>query len=281
MRFLLMTSSLYLAWVLPLAAAEIQPLLQVDERRTETTEVIPYQEARDEDASVTEPADPPASIDSFAFFAPSISYLQLDHESEAANFELSSDLIQLNLEMELLSGDFAYHRLSLGHTLDASSELTSASPSDAEVKASHLAYRLGGINHTAFAGDVTLWTGLGWEGFSVKDNAAGDAYVRYVYLPFGGDLGLRFDTSSFLVFGAEYRLLVRGWEKYNGGSSAYPTQAHGGGYAVWLGIDYVAGNGRVITSRIRWQDWQVDASTADEIPGSQSRSLGLAMGFRF
>lgn len=259
----------------PLLLAEPLSSLRSDEAGKQPV-VLPVDEARAESYRSQEKPDGTA-----IFLTPSVSYKQLDHKSDAAGFQLDSHLFQLNVDFEVIGSNFGYHRLSLSHTFNDVSEQSSATEDTAEVTQSHFAYHVGAMNHSAFPGDLAIWTGLAWQGTHVRDNPDGKSHMRYMYLPFGLDLGMRFDNASFLVVGAEYRLLVKGWEKYAGESTARPTQADGGGYAAWIGIDYLAGNGRAITSRLKLEHWSVDESVADELPDSRSHSLSLALGLRF
>ena len=215
------------------------------------------------------------------FLTPSLSYQQLDAESKASGFDLDAYLLQLNLDFEVVGENFAFHRLRMGHTLRDRSEVTSQAGEDVEATQAHFAYHVGAMAHLGELGDVTLWTGLGWESLQLSRDPEGKTYQRYVYLPFGLDFGVRFDQSSFLVLGGEYRLLMHGWERYHGSSIARPTQANGGGYAVWAGLDYVAGNGRVLTSRFKMSNWSISESVADEVPDSRARTLGVELGLRF
>jgi len=265
----------------PFVFAESEPALQSDEALQSAAQQ-PVEEARADEANKDEPYRSQQKSDGTAvFLTPSLSYQQLDHRSDAAEFQLDSHLFQLNVDFEVIGSNFAYHRLSLGHTFRDVSEQSSAADDTAEVTHSHFGYRVGALNHSTFAGDLAVWTGLAWQGTLVRDNPEGKSHMRYLYLPFGLDLGMRFDNSSFLVVGAEYRLLVKGWEKYAGESTVSPTQANGGGYAGWVGIDYLAGNGRAITTRLTLENWSVDESAADELPDSRSHSLSLALGMRF
>ncbi|MDR9468202.1 hypothetical protein [Marinospirillum sp.] len=273
--FVLVLSGLYA----PSLLAEPISTLRSDEETTPSPEAV---EQPSEETSSPESYRSQQNSDGTAvFLTPSVSYKQLDQESDAAGFQLDSHLFQLNVDFEVLGGNFAYHRLSLGHTFNNTSEQTSATDQTAEVTSSHFGYHVGAMNLSAFPGDLAVWTGLAWQGIQVRDNPEGKSSMRYVYLPFGLDLGMRFDNSSFLVVGAEYRLLVKGWERYEGKSSVSPTQADGGGYAAWVGIDYLAGNGRAITTRLKLERWTIEESVADELPDSSSNSLSLALGMRF
>jgi hypothetical protein len=273
--FVLVFSGLYA----PFLFAEPMSALRSDENTARSSEAV---KQPSEKQPAAEPYRAQQNSDGTAvFLTPSVSYQQLDQQSDAEGFQLDSHLFQLNVDFEVLGGNFAYHRLSLSHTFNNSSEQTSATDETAEVTSSHFGYRVGAMNRSAFPGDLAVWTGLAWQGIQVRDNPEGKSSMRYVYLPFGLDLGMRFDNSSFLVVGAEYRLLVKGWERYAGKSSVSPTQANGGGYAAWVGIDYLAGNGRAITTRLKLERWSIEESVADELPDSSSSSLSLALGMRF
>ncbi|SFC19253.1 hypothetical protein SAMN05660443_1820 [Marinospirillum celere] len=230
------------------------------------------------ESSVTEASQRGTAV----FLTPSVSYKSLDHKSSAADFQLDAHLFQLNVDFEVIGENFAYHRLSLGRTFNDSSEQTSATDESARVLHSHFSYQVGAMNLSLPAGgDLAIWTGVGWQGTEVRDNPEGKSRMQYAYLPFGLDIGMRFDHSSFLIVGGEYRVLVKGWERYSGGTTASPTQADGYGYAGWVGLDYVFDNGRTLTSRVKLEHWTVDESAADDLADSRSRSLSLALGVRF
>lgn len=220
--------------------------------------------------------------DSSLFLTPSIGYALLSQASKSTGYELDGQIMHLGVDIEIIGDSFAYHRLTLGHSLaDDSTQTHNAAEQDAEVSYSHYAYRVGGMNLSSFAGDLAVWTGLGWQGYKVQDKAEDESHMRFIYLPFGADLGLHHAGNTFFVVGGEYRLLVRGSEKYRGSSIYNPTQNNGGGYSVWLGMDYLTSNRRVLMTRLTYDQWKTSASADDEVPGSKLTMLGLNLGVRF
>lgn len=232
------------------------------------------------DSRSSETAD--SSRGTAVFLTPSVSYKNLDHESSAADFQLDAHLFLLNFDFEVIGENFAYHRLSLGQSFNDSSKQPSAEDTKANLLYSYFSYQVGAMNLSLpGGGDLAIWTGVGWEGTQVKDNPEGNSRMSYAYLPFGLDIGMRFDESSFLVVGGEYRLLVKGWERYSGGTTTSPTQSDGYGYAGWVGLDYVFDNGRSIISRLKLERWSIDEAAADDVTDTSSTSLSFSLGMRF
>ena len=219
--------------------------------------------------------------DSSLFLTPVIGYAQLEQSSKTAGYELDGRIVHLGVDIEIIGDRFAYHRLTLGQSVADDSTQTAGAEQDAEVSYSHVAYRVGAMNLSSFAGDLAVWTGLGWQGFKLQDAADQESHMRFIYLPFGADLGLHHAGNTFFVVGGEYRLLVRGSEKYQNSSIYNPTQNNGSGYSVWLGMDYLTSNKRVLMTRLTFDRWSTDASTVDDVPGSKLTLLGLNVGVRF
>lgn len=221
------------------------------------------------------------------FLTPSLGYSKLSQKSSDADYKLSSSVYMLNVDLEIISNGIAYHRLNLGHNFaDNSTHEYSGVEEDVEVKHAHAAYKVGIINPSSFAGDFSLWTGLGWQGTKITSEALAneeseDTRMHYMYVPFGIELALHHAVSSYWVIGSEYRLVMRGWEKYQRVPNSHPQQSDMLAYSVWVGMDYITTNKRALTTRLSFDQWKVDADIEDDIPGSNLKLFNLELGVRF
>lgn len=221
------------------------------------------------------------------FFTPSVGYSKITQKSGDADYELSGNAYMLNLELEIISNGIAYHRLSLGHNFaDNSSQEYAGVKEDVEVKHAHAAYNVGVMNLSSFTGDFSLWTGMGWQGTKISGEVLAGAEpeatrMHYMYVPFGLELAMHHAGSSYWVIGSEYRLVMRGWEKYQGVNSSHPQQSDMLAYSVWLGMDYMASNKRALTTRLSFDQWKVDSAMDDDLPGGNLKFINLELGVRF
>lgn len=233
--------------------------------------------------SVTQPAASTLAADSTLFFTPSLVYSRLDQRARAEDYELESDVYQLQFDVELVGPGWAYHRVRLGHSFADYSELTSGQEADVDLRFGQASYAVGVLAQETWAGDWNFWTGLGWEGTRFTGPQDDKHYRRSVYLPFGASWAVHHAAHTYFTLGGEYRLLVRGWEKYASQRQYQPTQSDSSAYALWLGMDYVTANQRVLTARISYDVWDTSANQALEDPviDSRSKRLSLSLGVRF
>ncbi|SFX20125.1 hypothetical protein [Marinospirillum alkaliphilum] len=219
--------------------------------------------------------------DSVLFLTPSISYAQLNHQAKSHDYRLDGHLFNLGIDIEIIGDLFAYHRLSMGHSLVDNTEQVRAVDMDAEATHAWFGYRVGGVNVSSFPGDLAIWTGLGWQGTQITGENDDRSRFHYTYLPVGAELGLPLDGPLYLVVGGEYRLLIQGRERYQGAEGGKPTQSDDRGYALWAGFDYLTSNRRVLMTRLSYDRWDVSAAPDDDISGSRQYVLALNLGVRF
>ncbi|GLR63366.1 hypothetical protein [Marinospirillum insulare] len=228
-----------------------------------------------------------AEDDSALFLTPSLGYTHLTQKSNDADYELSGNIYMLNADIEVISNGMAYHRLSLGHnfTSNATQEYASAEQ-DIDVDHSHASYRVGVMNLTSFTGDFSLWTGLGWQGTKMTRDVPGISEseitrMHYMYVPFGIELALHHAANSYWVIGSEYRLVMRGWEKYQGLENSHPQQTDMLAYSAWLGMDYITSNKRALTTRLSFDQWKVESDMEDDIADGSLKLINFELGVRF
>lgn len=222
------------------------------------------------------------------FLTPSVGYSKITQKSADADYELSANVYMLNVDLEIISNGIAYHQLSLGHNFaDNSTQEYSAVKEVVDVKHAHASYKVGVMNLSSFTGDFSLWTGLGWQGTKMsgetqQGSEPENTRMHYMYVPFGIELALHHAASSYWVIGSEYRLVMRGWEKYQSlDAGSHPQQSDMVAYSVWLGMDYITTNKRALTGRISFDQWKVSSDMDDDLPGSNLKFLNLELGVRF
>ena len=221
------------------------------------------------------------------FLTPSLGYTHLTQKASDANYELSGSVYMLNADIEVISNGIAYHCLNLGHSFSSNATQEYAGvEEDAEVDHAHAAYRVGVMNLSSFTGDFSLWTGLGWQGTKMTSKTLTGLMpeitrMHYMYVPFGIELALHHAASSYWVIGSEYRLVMRGWEKYQTLDASHPQQTDMLAYSAWVGMDYITTNKRALTTRLSFDQWKVDSAMEDEVAGSNLKLINFELGVRF
>lgn len=221
------------------------------------------------------------------FLTPTLGYSHVSQKSNDANYELSGSVYMLNVDLEVISNGVAYHRLSLGHNFAGNATQDYAGvEEDADIDHAHAAYRVGVMNLSSFKGDFSLWTGLGWQGTKITNKASTGSEpepsrMHYMYVPFGIELALHHAANSYWVVGSEYRLVMRGWNKYQTIANSHPQQTDMLAYSVWLGMDYMTSNKRALTTRLSFDQWKSDSAMEDDIAGGNLKLINFELGVRF
>lgn len=221
------------------------------------------------------------------FLTPSLGYTYISQEASDADYDLSGNIYMLNVDLEIISNGMAYHRLSLGHNFAGSATQEYAKvKEDTEIDQAQASYHVGVMNLSSFTGDFSLWTGLGWQATKMTSKALTGlepeiTRMHYMYVPFGIELALHHAASSYWVIGSEYRLVMRGWEKYQTLDASHPQQTDMLAYSAWVGMDYITTNKRALTTRLSFDQWKVDSAMEDEVAGSNLKLINFELGVRF
>lgn len=223
--------------------------------------------------------------DTALFITPSLGFAHLKQSSSKAEYKLRSDFYLFNLDIELIDPSIAYHKINLSHSVaDSSTQTYSGVSENFDLSQMHAAYNVG-IKKLTSKGDFSFWTGLGWQATKVKDVAlsATDKSTRlhFAYVPFGGEYAFHHAGKVYMLLGAEYRLIMDGWENYQYSTSGNPQQSNANAYAGWVGLDYLANPKRVLTFRLGYDYWEVKESAKDDLQGSEQKTFKLDIGVRF
>lgn len=223
--------------------------------------------------------------DTSLFLTPSLGYAHLKQGSSNADYKLRSDYYLFNLDIDLVDPSLAYHRIKLGHSIsDSTTQTYGAASENFGLSQMQASYNVG-IKKLSAPGDFAFWTGIGWQATKVKDVvlSGSDKATRlhFAYIPFGTELAFHHAGNFYMLVGAEYRLVMGGWENYQGHDSGNPQQSNSTAYATWLGLDYLTGNRKVLAFRLGYDFWEVKPSAKDDLLGTTQKTFKLDVGIRF
>lgn len=219
------------------------------------------------------------------FITPSLGYAHLKQTSAATDYRLKSDYYLFNLDIDLIDPSLAYHRLRLGHSLgDTTTQTYGATSENFSLTQMHAVYNVG-IKKVSPNYDFALWAGLGWQATKVKDAALSTTdkttRLHFAYIPLGTEIAVHHAGKVYMLIGAEYRLIMDGWENYQYTTSGSPQQSSALAYATWLGIDYLVNPKRALTFRLGYDYWEVKERPKDDLQGSEQKVFKLDIGIRF